>query len=384
MRFSLTLLPLLAAYVSLYGQPASADDARVLEVTLSQALSHDSNVFRLAGPSTQSDTISVTAVGLRIDKPYAQQRFQLNATETFTRYASLSRLDSEALDYRAAWLWHLTSRWNGTLTAQRQETLVSFADTQGNQRILRTTDNYGFTLDGAIAGGWHALFGASYNKQKNDQPFLAQPNSRTRNFEAGVKYEAGSGSSVSVIQRLSDGDNQDADAFRQNESELRANWNLTAKSVLLGRVLWIDRQHDVFSARDFSGFAGEFNYVWTPTAKLNFNFGAKRDIAAFFLASPSSSYRVDDSLSFTPSWQPSAKTTMRVRLERMKSKYRGPLGPEPTLRSDIQNSALLDLGWNPHRSVALGASLQRVRRSSNVAIAEFDANIATVSVKFSF
>ena len=51
----------------------------------------DSNIFRLndsAGP--KSDRVNATYVGLRVDKPYAQQRVQLDVTETANHYKTFS------------------------------------------------------------------------------------------------------------------------------------------------------------------------------------------------------------------------------------------------------------------------------------------------------
>lgn len=74
----------------------AADDSRTLELDVAASVTHDSNVFRLSnsvnptavGLSGKSDTISTASVGLRVDKPYAQQRFQLNVSETAYRYAN--------------------------------------------------------------------------------------------------------------------------------------------------------------------------------------------------------------------------------------------------------------------------------------------------------
>ena len=404
MRISQMQLPLVACCILWGGIPiqaATADESRTLEVVLGASVIHDSNVFRLpgfvdpqlaVGVPSKSDTINVASAGLRIDKPYAQQRFQLNVTETAYRYSNFSFLNFDALEYRGAWLWHLTPRWGGTLSAERRKALVSFADTQLFQRNLRTADNYRFSLDGSLFGGWHILFGVFQYQQKYDLVFLAQSGNRTRGGEAGIKYESASGSSLSVIQRSIDGDflNRVVDAtnfidnaFRQDESELSADWKLSGNSVLNGRLTWVDRRHEHFAERDFSGLTGELGYIWTPTGKLRVDIVAKRDINSWW--ETFSSYRVDDSLSFTPTWQVSAKTSVRMRLERIKSDFRGPVFPPPgPLRSDIVNSAQLAVDWSPLRSLALGASLQRQWRSSNNPGFEFDASIASVNAKLMF
>ena len=404
MRISQLQLPLVACCILWGGIPiqaATADEPRTLEVVLGDSVIHDSNVFRLpgfvdpllaVGVPSKSDTINVASVGLRIDKPYAQQRFQLDVTETAYRYSNFSFLNFDALEYRGAWLWHLTPRWSGALSAERRKALVSFADTQLFQRNLSTADNYRFSLDGSLFGGWHVLFGVFQSQQKYDQVVLPQSSSRTRGGEAGIRYENAAGSSLSVTRRSINGDylNRVVDAtnfidnaFHQDESELSADWKLSGNSVLNGRLTWVDRHHEHFAERNFSGVTGELSYIWTPTGKLRVDIVAKRDINSWW--ETFSSYRVDDSLSFTPTWQVSAKTAVRMRLERIKSDFRGPVSPPPgPLRRDIVNSVQLAVDWSPLRSVSSGASLQRQWRSSNKSGVEFDDTIASVNAKLTF
>ena len=130
-----------AIFIAFLVPPALADEFDVLNVVAGASLTQDNNVFRLPddaspapGFSTKSDRISVGYAGVRIDKPYGQQRFQLDATGTYTRYNTFSFLDFGAFDYRGAWLWHLTPRVSGTLSAERKQALVPFTDFQSFER----------------------------------------------------------------------------------------------------------------------------------------------------------------------------------------------------------------------------------------------------------
>ena len=277
-------------------RPAVADQYDALNVVLGTSLTHDANVFRLpddapppTGFSTKSDLISVAYAGVRIDKPYGQQRFQLDATGTYTRYNTFSFLDFGAFEYRGAWLWHLTPRVSGTLSAERKQALIPFTDFRSFERNVNTTDRRNFNLDGWVSGGWHLLAGASQSETKSEVQFQAE-DSRMIAGEAGVKYVAGSGSSVAVTRRSSQGDylNRVVDPvnffdnrFRQDETELKVAWNVSANSTLNGRLSALERRHEHFAQRDFSGTTGQLDYTWTPTSKLRLAFSARRDIEAF-------------------------------------------------------------------------------------------------------
>ena len=372
-----------------------------LAVVLGGSVTWDANVFRLpdsanpltaVGKPNKDDRINTAYLGLRIDKSFAQQRFQLDVTKTTTRFNSFTFLDFDALDYRGAWLWHLTPRLGGTLSMDHRQTLVPFTDFRGFQRNVSNTDNRRFDLDGRLTGGWHVLLGVFDSETKYTQAFLAQISSRSTGADAGLRYVAASGSSVTATRRSSKGTtlnqpldpvNLIDDGFRLQESELQSTWLASAKSTLTGRVAWIERRHEHFAQRDFSGMAGNLDYSWTPTAKLRFAISARRELGPWWEAL--SSYTVSDTLSFAPTWQATAKTALRMRLDCTQRDHRGPIIANPgPLRGDTACSAGLGADWTPLRYVTFSANLQRDRRSSNYGAFEFDDTIAVVSASLMF
>ena len=403
-RRSLVTAAACALAAAFLAPPALGDEYDAINLVLGTSLTHDANVFRrpdnsppLTGFSTKSDRISVAYAGVRIDKPYAQQRFQLDATGIYTRYNTFSFLDFDAFEYRGAWLWHLTPRVSGTLSAERKQALVPFADFQGFERNVRTTDSRGFNLDGWVFGGWHLLAGASQSESKNGVQFLAEGDSRTTSGEAGVKYVAGSGSSLAVTRRSTQGDflNRVVDPvnffdnrFRQEETEIKAAWNVSGKSMVNGRLTSLERRHEHFAQRDFSGTAGQLDYTWTPTGKLRLAFSAKRDIGSWWdlgSVTADSSYKVTDTLSFAPTWQVDAKIAVRVRFDRIQIDYRGPVIADlRPVRSDTLRSAQVAVDWSPMRYVFFSASLERDSRSSTNPGFEFGDTIGSLSVSLMF
>ena len=382
----------------------NSSGARSLELLLSETLTHDTNLLRLpknvnpvaaAGVSSKADTSSATAVGLRIDKEYALQRFQIDVTETAYRHTNLSFLNYQALEYRGAWLWRVTPRWSGVVATDRVVTLASLADTaiaQRNRRNLQTSENLRLTLDGSLGGGWHVLLGGFVSQVKFDQAILPQNSTRTRGADAGVRYVSAAGNSVSLVQRATQGDflNRAADVatvtdngFRRNETELRMDWNVSGKSLIQSRLAWSGVHHEHFAARDFSGFGGEVAYVWSATDKLRLDVVARRDLSQWWQTS--SSYRVDDTLSIAPTWRASSKTNVRFRLDRKHSDFLGPVFPLTSpLRSDTAYLALVGVDWTPVPNVVLDAGLQRQRRSSNTALVDFDSTIASINARVRF
>lgn len=396
-RLGLRRQLLLAIPLVIAGFPAlraAADEDDALNVLLGARVTYDSNLFRTPGSTDpQSDVIRTGYVGLRIDKPYSQQRFQFDVTETDYRYNKFSNLNFDGLDYRGAWLWHLTPRVSGTLSADRSESLVPFQDILNNNRDVRIIQNRIFTLDGWVFGGWHALLGISQSEQNSEQPSAAAPDFRGVSGEAGVKYLASSGSSLAILRRATNGEYLNSivfapanfagiDNYRQDESELQANWILNARSTVTARLTWLERRNDHFIQGDFSGLGGILGYTWTPTAKLSLDFGAQRQLSPW--QDPSSTYKVDNIISFAPSWQASAKVAVRARLEHIQSYFRGGVVANVPSRNDTTNNALIGLDWLPLRSLTIGASLQRLQTSSNYALFEYDATVVNVGAVLKF
>jgi len=393
-EFRIPTLVLTAACILVAGsivRPAFSQDTRL--VILGASVSHDSNLFRVPGllGNPQSETITSGYVGLRIDKPYAQQRFLLDATATAYRYDKFSYLNFDGLDYRAAWYWYLTPRLTGTLSADRSQAPTQFQDTLGPQSNVTINQNYIFSMDGWLFGGWHVLLGASQSNQTSEQSALqTQPAYREFRSAFGVRYLFQSGSEIAASRRRFEGE-QDTQLinnvivvsnqkYQQDQSELRGTWNLSPQSVLTGRATYLDQRYDLTPQNDFHGTAGELGYTWLPTSKLILRLSATRNIAPW-QGSTSSNYRVSNALSITPSWQPSARTVVYVSLQRMDDDYPGTGNTE---RKDTTSMAVLGLNWLPMRKLSIGASVQRQRRSSNEPLVEYDATVARVSASLIF
>src|SRR5213594_4402897 len=290
----LALMSLFLALPAAAQQPPASDEEPPAEVQqpppvvgqehpvmalIGSSVTWDNNVFHLPssvdpqallGKPTKSDRISATYAGLRVDKPYAQQRFLLDVTGTAYRYDNFSFLDFDALQYQGSWQWHFTPRVSGTLAADRTEALVNYTDFRDpSTRNVRTVDNRLLSVDAWLFGGWHLLGAARQQAAKNSAQFVQLGSSRVTGGEGGVKYVAGSGSSVtfnlrSVVghftDRVADPVTLVDDGFRRSESELLATWIVTGKSTLDGRLARVDYHSSHFAERDFTGSAARLGY----------------------------------------------------------------------------------------------------------------------------
>jgi hypothetical protein len=74
-----------------------------------------------------------------------------------------------------------------------------------------------------------------------------------------------------------------------------------------------------------------------------------------------------------------------MRLEVMERDFRGGVvASSVPPRKDTITTAQVGADWMPLRSIALGASLEQQRRSSNESPNNYDATIASINASFQF
>jgi exopolysaccharide biosynthesis operon protein EpsL len=379
------------------------ESTRPFKLILNAAESWDSNVFRVPsgapdpqaaqGNGGKSDRITTLTYGVRFDKSYSQQRFLVDLSNTNVRYDKFTSQNRDAQNARAQWNWHLSPRISGTLSADHAESAIEQEDiTLGRRLIKTTTDSQRFSMDGWLSGGWHLLAGVSHSKNENGQVFVATPSSRQTGAEAGIRYEAASGSSITGMRRWTDGEYPGQSGnlgdfinnkFTVRENELSAAWIVSMRSTLNGRLTWLERRYKGPSELDFSGLSGELRYVWTPSGRLSVDASARRNLTPFFQLG--SSYRADTTYSIGPTWTVSDKVTLSLGANRLVNDYRGRVLDLPgPLRRDTTNSAQLSASWRAHQVLTLGAAVVHSRRRSNFDGFDFNDTTGRLSASMAF
>jgi exopolysaccharide biosynthesis operon protein EpsL len=361
----------------------------------------DSNVFRLPnsadaqsrlGRSAKSDRIGSAYAGVRVDQPYAQQRFRLDVTQTAYRYQNFSFLDFDALRYSGDWYWHLTPRLSGTIGFDHDEGLVSFADFRDtSQRNVRTTENRRLSADALLFGGWHLLGSIRQVEAKTSVPFVQLGSTRGTASEAGVRY-VGAAGNVGFNLRRFDTRFTDRpldpvmlldDRFRRTESEVLATWVITGRSAFDGRLARVEHRSGHFAERNFSGTAAGLIYRWRPTGRLTIGISAARDFQPW--SDVSASYRVDERLAFEPAWEIGGRSALRASLARATSKFRNPLqGFTGPLRRDVLRIAQVAFDWRLPRNLIITAALTRQKQASTDELFTFDTNLTTLGISLMF
>jgi len=371
------------------------------DFVLSARVLYDDNLFRLSdsespapflGESQKSDLIYSASAGIRIDKPYAQQRFQLDAVVVDNRYQTYDFLNHTAFNYRGAWLWHLTPRISGVLLAEQRQELNNFADFPSiTQKSIQTNQAHVFTVDGDIGAGVHLLAGLVDVRSRNSEAFEAVGDYRQGGAELGIKYVSRAQNWISLVQRETAGEYRGRvldpvaqldTGFDESMTEATLNWRASEKSEFQGRLGYVDRTHDNFSQRDYSGMVGRLLYRWQPTDKLRLDTSLSRNLFSF--QEDANSYYVADTFSISPIWKYSPKTTLRLRYDYGNHDYRSAIVPTAEMRKDTVQSLLFAADWQATRKLTITGTLQHTRRDSNLDDYGYNSNFAGVNVEFLF
>lgn len=385
--------------------PAQADDKDAFNIVAGVTVNHENNLFRvspganLPAGAHKSDNVYGANVGVRFDKQYSLQRLQFDATATQYRFDNNNFLNFNGIDYRGAWLWQVTPRFNGVLSASRSETLVPYSDYRPGgaaylNRATQINENRQFTLDGEITAAWHVVGGIGQSRSRNSQPFSQVGDYVMNGAEAGVKYVSAAGNSLTVVQRESRGDyeGRSLDAvniaarldtgFDQSETEARLQWRVSGHTSLDGRLGYVKREHNNFGDRNYSGTVGKLDYLWTPTGKLQLNLSAGRNLHSF--QEGASSYYIADTFSVAPAWLLSDKTTLRMKLEQVERDFRGAVVATSPLRDDRTRLLQFGADWKATRTILVQGTLQRERRTSNFPGFDYTANVVGIAGRLMF
>jgi exopolysaccharide biosynthesis operon protein EpsL len=381
---------------------AQADADDTINISLATGLQNDSNLFRQSSRE-QSDTLQTTSLTLSLSKPFAQQRFSLDATLIDNRFDKNSYLDYRATNYNAAWNWALTHRLTGQLSATQTESQSSFVDfrvsgAQTRQNIARTNVNR-LAAEWHVTGGWQAIGGFTNTVLANTTGFQQQSAYELNSWEAGGKYIWPAGSFLQLVYRDGNGqykgrqligfdlipapgNPQNDTVFHQTETEARLSVPLTGKSSVSAVLANQAREHEHFSQRDYAATIGRLDYNWQATGNLSLSTGLRREVAAyqdFF-----SSYYIADGINLQPAWQISAKVVMRGSYDWQRRQFKGALIAGQPEREDTLQSARLGVDWFPLRWATLSAAYQRDTRSSSQTNSDFKADIVSLNARLSF
>ncbi len=293
--------PMAAAQVSAptsSGSPGAADP-NPYYVGISQALTHDSNVFRI--PSGTGDNYSSTSLFGGFDQPISRQRLFGRGAVTANRYQDQDQLNNVSYNLGAGLDWQTIERLSGNVNLGLNRSLATPTASGG---IPSSTRNVASTTsaDAKVRWGGASILtlegGLGYSKLDYSSPQYASSESSHTTESLGLYYRPGGPLRLGVAARVDQTRTPKAfvdpatGATRPTTVEGRnidfsADYDLTGLLAANGRVSYTRQKNSGISNADFSGLTGSAALNWRATGKISVRLDAARE-AGFDTAAYSS------------------------------------------------------------------------------------------------
>lgn len=408
-----TRLALLMTVAWTFATPASLAqvDARLLQQLKPYAdagVSFDSNFFRLPrqivannlydGQGTPSDMYYTLRAGLDGELDVSRQNFIIQGEvfrEIFDDFSEQSYTGGTA---NLLWNWSLADRWTGELgygydrarQGYENQTIRSGNPAQPFRRKrfdVRSRQNLIGRANYELTPDWTVYV----NTKLSDIRFREQSQldlQRTM-AGAGVDYMTVAGNRIGFNAEVVDGDfEQDAQPdFDEFNFGPTANWEVSGRTRLRGRIAYTSRDFSDPEQEDFDGITWRLTLARDPGELTNTEFSIYRNIST--LNDDISNYAVVDGISVAPVWRLSGKTLARFQASYEVRDFRGVGNLNPQAiglsgREDKVGSVGATLEWEATRAITLSLGYTYEDRSSTREIEEYDYSLIELRVRGGF
>ena len=374
----------------------AAQAAGPWSVGLTQALSHESNVFRAVDDNAVSDTMATTGVQLQLDQPFGRQRVTAELALEMQRFVNNSQWNDSPYRLGGELLWSAAERWEGEIGLDSSEESYRYDQTTviALRNQIRTSRGWLHIRKGVVTD-W--TFESALNVLDRDLSLASFDGSDQRQWaaEAGARFQPSPNLMMRALLRHTSGNYPhrtalQADRYDRNDLELSANWKPSGASTLEARISFGSESHSLQSVRATSLWTGALAWRWQPTGKLGFSTSLLRDsdtgTSRFQTAgtgtgsgtntgggagtgtevttAQSSDAKMSTTLALTATWAATAKIDVdvgwRYTQRLLDSSRNGTAGVQG---NDDTTALTLGARYAPIRNLDLGCSLALERRS---------------------
>lgn len=374
-----------------------------LEVFVSETVTYDSNLLRISesanaaaviGTNERSDTYFTTSAGVNFNVPFSRQRFIGGFAINDVRYDRFKDLSHTGHDGRAVWLWELGNSLSGQVGVTQHKALASFINFNTRLRDIVTTQTAFANASFLASPSWQLRAGVDQLNQEHSETVRQFENVELTGAEGAINYISRAGNSIGLLVRNEEGHypnrqvvtgTQFDNRYSQNSVNAVLDWRITPASRVSGRVGRVKREFAQLSQRDFSGTIWRAVYDWTPGARFSLAAIAQRDVSVF--EDVRSSFVLVEGFGVRPAYRISEKLRLEGVVDTSRRQYLGDpaveLGASPT-RTDRVNSVGATLTWQALRNVSVIASALHERRTSNVALADYETTVLFLRGRIGF
>lgn len=409
--------PLIAALATLASTGAWADEPSPWYFGVSQSLTRDSNVYRLADgvvdPDGRSDTYSSTGLLGGLDQKVGRQRFYGTADLRYNRYQNHDSLNNTSYGLNAGWDWATVWNLSGGVNVSANQSLAQFngntavPTTNTTTRNVVRTDQIGANAAWGGSGLLSIQGGYTHSRVKYSDDSSGNSDSTGDTGTVGAYYSVSPDVTAGIALRLTktDGASSLTNSSDGRNVDLSLNWRYTVQTGVNARLSWTRQSNSGGGSQDFSGLTGSIAANYAPTAKLAFSVSYNRDAGSngtFFNAPASTgtttpvtpilfeNSQVADSLSVGANYAATAKIAVNAGYQYRKSRITnattvGGSSAAGEEYNDKLQSASLGASWAIARAWQLTCNLLHEKRdvTSTVGYA-YSANVASCSAQLTF
>jgi len=258
-------------------------------IGINQALTHDSNVFRV--PSGPSDNFSSTSLLAGFSQPISRQRVFGSATVSANRYQRQDELNNTSYSLAAGIDWETIQNLSGNLSTALARSLSAPTATAGTPTATRNlvqtrsvdaTARWGgvslLTLEGT--GGWSNV---DYSAPESAQSESSQQRGGlTLFYGPGGPLRLGVGGHVLRTRSPQGLFDPATGTFQETtvtskSADILVEYRLTGLLSTNGRLSYTKQSSANAGSGDFSGLTGSLSVNWRPTGKMSVGLDAGRD-----------------------------------------------------------------------------------------------------------
>ncbi|MEK8050143.1 hypothetical protein AACH10_07825 [Ideonella sp. DXS22W] len=366
----------------------------------SQALAHESNLYRIASsetlttPYSKADTVATTSLLGGLDQQWGRQHLGATASIRNSRYQNNSHLNNSGYGLNAALDWETANRLSGRLSVASDQNLAQFnSRDSSNQLIALRNVVRANQLDATARLGTVTRLtleaGAGYRSREYSASRYDAYDSRQTYGSLGVRWRSSPALQLGAALRLTNGryphfpaadgsGAYDPDTYRRTDLDLSARWTPSGATDLSVRVSPTRTRYDRDTARNLSGLTGLVRWDWQPGGKLRLSSKLSRDNGqsadvynlGIFGQGVVDYGRTTTALQFSAAYDLSAKVALNASIGRAHRSLVDTRILNSTVLSkaaggDDTDTLALGARWAPVRWALLGCDLNVDNRHAN-------------------
>lgn len=358
----------------------------------------DSNVLRLSknvnplsvGVDQRNDRIGTAHLGVSLNVPISQQTVQAEYEWFRSKYQHLKDLDFTGHTARANWNWLVQQVFTGTVGYNESEGLASFNNIQKNAPDLITSRTAYATGNWQMTPRYRWNAGLNAGETKHSDADRKINDIEIQSAELGLSYVTPLDNSFGVVTRVEQGklpngvlvdglpfDNQ----YRQVGVGGMVTWIFTPHSRFDGRVEYVRRNYDQFSARDYRGPIVKALYTWAPTPRLTVAAALVRDVGP--ADDVQTSFVLVTGGYVRPRWNVTEKITLQGNAEYNVWDYHSDSLTGQSFKHHVRLFGG-SISYRPTPKILLQAGYNREVRTSTLLTGDYEANVAFIEGRIGF